>query len=188
MRRIPEFYARAADKFDGHVSAIADHQWDNDTPCSEWSVRDLLNHMVYENLWVPPLMEGQTVAEIGDRFEGDQLGNDPKKAWRDSLGAARTAITSPEALEGTVQLSRGETPAVQYAFELLIDMAVHGWDLARGIGADDRIYPDIAEFLYERLQPAEEMLAASGAFGTKVPVPDDADAQTKLLGLLGRKS
>ena len=70
-------YHRSVEFFADRVNAVKDDQWGDPTPCSEWTVRDLVNHMTYENLWTVPLMEGATIEEVGDRFEGDVLGEDP---------------------------------------------------------------------------------------------------------------
>jgi hypothetical protein len=63
---------------------------------------------------------------------------------------------------------------------------MHTWDLARGAGLDDRLDPDACADMVEGMEPMADVLAASGQYGPRVPVPDDADAQTRLLGLIGR--
>ena len=74
---------------------IADDQWANPTPDTEWTVRDLVEHLVGEQLWVPLLLGGATIEEVGDRFDGDNLGDDPKTAWSLAItgGAERLART-----------------------------------------------------------------------------------------------
>src|SRR5690606_38626638 len=94
-----ELRRRAADAFDRHVAAVRAEQWRAPTPCTEWDVRELVYHLVVEQLWVPPLMGGATVAEVGDRFDGDQLGDDPLATWRASRAAADAALAEPGALE-----------------------------------------------------------------------------------------
>jgi uncharacterized protein (TIGR03086 family) len=81
---VRKLHERAIRSFGARVQQIKDDQWDAATPCSEWDVRALLNHIVGENRWMPPLLEGRTIEEVGDRFEGDLLGDDPKHAWEDS--------------------------------------------------------------------------------------------------------
>ena len=48
------------------VAQIMDDQWELPTPCTEWDVRALLNHIVYGNRWVVPIMAGKTIEEVGD--------------------------------------------------------------------------------------------------------------------------
>lgn len=183
-----DLYRRSLQEFDARVQLIKDDQWDNPTPCTEWSVRDLVNHIVYEDRWTPPLMEGQTIEQVGDKFDGDLLGSDPKGAWNDASGAALASVEAKGALDRTVHLSFGDTPASEYVKQLFNDHVIHAWDLARGIGADDELDVELVDALYSWAKDQEELLRASGAFGDHVPVPDGADTQTKLLAVMGRRS
>ena len=74
-----ELHRRAVEEFDARVRAVGDDQWELPTPCADWNVRQLVNHLVYENRWTVPLMEGSTIAEVGDRYEGDLLGDAPRR-------------------------------------------------------------------------------------------------------------
>ncbi len=150
-------------------------------------MRTLLNHLVNEQLWTPALPGGATVAEVGDRFDGDLLGDDPAAAWTASFAAAHEAIARAD-FGGTVHVSWGEISMQMYVGQILTDLAVHGWDLARAIGADDTIDREVAEALLPNLEQEKDSIAASGVFGTPVAVPADADTQTRLLALLGRRS
>ncbi len=85
---IPAMFGRAVVEFDIRVRQIGDHQWQAPTPDEDWSVRDLVNHLVGEDLWASPLLAGSTIAEVGDRFEGDVLGAEPKAAWTAASAAA----------------------------------------------------------------------------------------------------
>ena len=67
--------------FGSVVHRVGADQWSSPTPCTEWDVRALVNHLVYEQLWATPMLEGTTVDEAGDRFDGDLLGSDPVSAW-----------------------------------------------------------------------------------------------------------
>lgn len=181
-----DLYARALKQFGEKVHAVGGDQWANATPCSEWDVRALVNHLVNENLWVPPLLEGRTIEEVGDRFDGDQLGTDPGGAWEASADDALAAVADPAALRRTVHLSYGERPARDYVDEMFIDLVIHGWDLARGIGADEVIDREFVEILYARAAPMEDALKSYGVYGGKVTPPEGADAQTMLLAIFGR--
>jgi uncharacterized protein (TIGR03086 family) len=188
MSGLPNYFKRANGRFDELVQQVRDDQWTNQTPCTEWDVRALVRHIVYEDLWAPPLFEGQTIEQVGDRFEGDILGNDPKAAWEQASKAAVAAVEEDGAMERTVHLSWGDEKGEEYTSQLLLDHVVHGWDLARGIGADDRLDPQLVEECYARWKDRQEMVREAGVFGDQQAVENNADTQTKLLALLGRKA
>ena len=188
MTDLPDLFARAVAEFDARVHQIADDQWDLPTPCSEWNVRDLVNHLVYEDRWAPPLFEGRTIEEVGDRFDGDLLGETPKEEWEEASRAAVAAARSPGAMEKIVHLSFGDVPGEEYLRQLLNDHVIHAWDLARGIGADDQLDVQLVELLHGWAQPLEDVLKGSGLFGEKVEVDGNADTQTKLLAIMGRRA
>ncbi|MGW4379539.1 TIGR03086 family metal-binding protein [Kitasatospora sp. NPDC004531] len=179
-------HAWALDHFGRLVRAVPDDRWQAATPCTDWTVRQLVRHLTSEQLWVPDLLAGATVEEVGDRYDGDVLGGDPAAAWTAAADAARAAFAEPGALRRTVHLSYGRRRASGYAREMTVDAIVHGWDLAIGIGADARMDPAAAGFALDELAPQAGALEASGLFAAPVPVPADADAQTRLLGLVGR--
>lgn len=180
-----EMYRRSVEDFGQRVMTIGPGDWGQPTPCSEWSVRDLVRHLVYEELWAPPLLAGATIADIGDRFEGDILGDDPQVAWKEAAAGALAAATQ-ESLGRTVHLSFGDFPGREYLGQLTADHVIHAWDLARGTGGDERMAPDLVEFVYEFMAPQVEQWAAAGVFAAPVAVPEDADLQTRLLAMTGR--
>jgi uncharacterized protein (TIGR03086 family) len=181
-------HAEALASFGRRVRAVRADQWGATTPCTEWTVRDLVNHLTVEQLWVPPLLDGATLDQVGDRFDGDQLGDDPVGSWRRAATAAREAFTRPGALDRTVHLSLGPTSAVEYCGQMTMDAAVHTWDLARATSGDTRLAPELVAFSRREIEPYADALPASGMFDPPVNVPDDADEQTKLLAMLGRRS
>jgi uncharacterized protein (TIGR03086 family) len=184
---IPELYSRAIAEFDRRVQAIEPDQWESSTPCTEWNLRTLVNHVVYELKWTPPMLEGKSVEEIGDAFDGDLLGDDPKTAWKEASQGGISAVHAPGAMERTVQLSFGETSGREYVGELVADHFIHSWDVARAIGADDKLDPELVRFVYEGAKPIEDKLKSYGVFGDKIEPPADADLQTKLLAIFGRR-
>ncbi len=181
-----EMYRRSVEGFGQRVMAVGADDWDRPTPCSDWSVRDLVQHLVSEELWAPPLFEGRTIAEVGDRFEGDILGSDPQAAWK-AAAAAVIDAASPDVLDRTVHLSFGDVPGREYIGQLTTDHVIHAWDLARGTGGDDRLDPELVEFVHGFLAPQVDQWRAAGVFGPAVDVPADADLQTKLLAVTGRR-
>ncbi len=188
MSDLLDLYKRSHEEFDARVRLVADEQWGLPTPCTEWDVRTLVNHIVYEDRWTVPLIDGATLAEVGDRFERDLLGADPKAAWEDASKRAIAAVEEEGALQRTVNVSWGQIPAEEYVWQLLNDHAIHAWDLARAIGVDESLDPVLVEALYERARTREDEIRGSGVFGSKQQVDPDADRQTRLLALYGRRA
>jgi hypothetical protein len=77
---IPAMFRAAVAEFDARIRQVGDHQWQAATPDEDWAVRDLVSHVVSEDLWAPPLLAGSTIAEVGNRFDGDVLGADPDRS------------------------------------------------------------------------------------------------------------
>jgi uncharacterized protein (TIGR03086 family) len=98
-------HRRTVETWSDRVAAVAADQWDRPTPCTEWSVRDLVNHVTGEERWAVPLMQGRTIADVGDSLDGDLLGADPHAAARRAAGDAVTAVDQLLAPGGKVQLS-----------------------------------------------------------------------------------
>ena len=183
---MPELHQRAVEEFGRYVTHIRETQWDDPTPCDEWSVRDLVNHVIGENAWTAPLFAGQTIEEVGDRFEGDLLGVDHGVAWSTYAAQAIAAVHEPGAMDRIVHLSFGDFPGRDYAMQLAADMVIHSWDLARSIGADEELEPDLVEALAAWFPSVAQGYRDAGAVAPPPAVPDGADAQTRLLADFGR--
>lgn len=190
QRELQDF-ANAQDKFGDVVAQIRRDQWNNQTPCTDWDVRTLVNHLVGEQCWAEPMLAGRTIADVGDSLDGDLLGHDPLASWTASAENARDAFSAPGALEGTIHSSMGDTDRHQYLNEMTLDLIVHRWDLGRGIGDEQRFDPNELARLrgsVEQLSAMADQLVAAGVFAEAVPVADDANEQTRLLAKLGRRA
>lgn len=188
MAEITDLFRRALASFDVRVHAIRDDQWRLPTPDAEWDVRALLNHGVYEVSWAPETLGGRTIAEVGDRFEGDLLGDDPKGAWSAARDHVLAAIDDPGIELVTVELSRGAAPAGEYLTELACDLTIHAWDLARAISAPEALDPELVDFALNYFAENADMWRTAGVLGVELPVTDDVDNQSRLLALTGREA
>ncbi|MEW2392076.1 TIGR03086 family metal-binding protein [Streptomyces venezuelae] len=187
-RTLLERHGEALDLFTDRVHAVRADQWDDPTPCTDWTVHDLVNHLASEQLWVPPLLrDGATTESVGDAFDGDMLGPDPLASWDTASAAARAAFREEGALDRTVHLSFGDASAPFYAGQMITDLVVHAWDLSRAIGADEALPEALVAFALSEVEPYAAELEKSGLFAPAVEPPADADEQTKLLNLLGRE-
>jgi len=169
------------------VARVSDDQWSMPTPCSDWNVRDVVNHLVAENWWAVELVGGATIEEVGSKLDGDQLGDDPLKAYERSAQAAAQAFEEPGALDAPCGVSYGPVPGSVFAEHRFLDALIHGWDLAVATGQDPTLDPALVEACWNAVSPQAEMLRASGVFGSEVVVPDTAGTQTRLLAVLGRR-
>jgi uncharacterized protein (TIGR03086 family) len=176
-------YRVAADGFAARVRRIGD-RWEAPTPCAGWDVRALVRHVVEEELWAPPLLAGSTIDEVGDRFAGDLLADDPVGSFERANAAALAAVD--EAPDRDVHLSFGDVPRAEYTRQLAADHLVHAWDLARALGEDDTLDAEAVAAVREWFGSMEEAYRGAGVIGARVPVPADADPQTVLLAMFGR--
>jgi len=182
---VRDHHRRAVDHLSELVRATPPAAWRQPTPCDDWNVRDLVNHVVGENLWAPPLLAGKTIVDVGDRFDGDLVGDDPVGAWGRSVPETLDAAASTD-LDATVHLSFGDFPAAEYLWQLTTDAVVHGWDLARATGQDETIDPDLAAACLAWFGPNEDAYRGAGAIGPAVAVAEGADPATELVARFGR--
>jgi uncharacterized protein (TIGR03086 family) len=170
-------YEEAATGFTARLNAVTDDQWTNPTPCTDWDVRQLVDHVLAIQRQIP---EGLGVPVADD-------GADRQATWKAVRDATRTALREPGVLERTMQGVGGEVPVEMALIPRLSDLHVHTWDLARATGGDERLSPEVAAIVLERLKPNDEALRKSGSFGPKVDPPPGADVQVELLCFLGRR-
>ena len=86
MADLVALFTRSMERFVDRVSQVDAGQWSMPTPCTEWDVRALVNHVTYEQLWAPHLLAGETVEQVGDRYDGDVLGAEPLATTRTATG------------------------------------------------------------------------------------------------------
>ena len=177
-------YHRCVEYFADRVNAVGEDQWGDPTPCADWTVRDLVNHVTGEDLWTVPLMGGATLAEVGERFDGDVLGDDPIRSALEAAHAAVAAVADELPRGGTVQLSFGETPKEEYAMQLAADHLVHGWDLAAATGGDVRMDPHLVAGIGGWFADREELYRGGGVVSACRPLT--GDPRHDLLARFGR--
>lgn len=182
-----EAFQKACEIASTNISHIKPAQWENPTPCSEWNLRQLVRHMVYEVLWVPDMLEGKTVKGVGNTYEGEILGRNPKKAWATASAKALEAVKSPNAMRRIVHLSYGEVRGLHYCSEIASDIFIHAWDVAKATDVDTTLDADMVPFVYGFMAPRAEEMRSSGLFGeVPVEVSIKTEFPARLLALYGR--
>lgn len=176
-------HRRTVDYWESVLAGVRDDQWTVATPCVDWNVRDLVNHVVGEELWAVPLIHGSTIAEVGDRFDGDVLGEDPVAVGHQAATQA-TAVLDEVKPGLKVHLSYGDEDLEEYLRQLAADHLIHGWDLAVATGGQSRLDPELVAEVATWFADREENLRAAGLIGP--PLEPTGDPQTDLLAAYGR--
>jgi uncharacterized protein (TIGR03086 family) len=184
---LPEMHAAALATTRGFVAGVQRDQWEDPTPCDDWDVRVLVNHIVSGNWWAAELGAGKTIEEVGNRLDGDVMAEDPTGTYDASAAAAAAVFRAPGALERPCAVSYGPVPGEIYCGHRLLDVLIHGWDVAKATGQDTTLPPDLVEACIEVVEPQAELLAGSGMFATGVAADASSDRQTYLLAILGRR-
>lgn len=181
MTEAQDSYRRASKGFAAALSAVKPGQWDAQSPCEQWKARDVVAHVVAGHRSVIAGVRGGEVAPLG-------AGEDPKRAWEDASRTVDEIAGDPESLAKEIDGPTGKTPASQIIGQFVtMDLLVHTWDLARTVGADDRLDEDLVRRAYEVMKPMDAMIRQPGVFGPRVEPPPGADLQTEFLCFLGRR-
>lgn len=181
-----ELYHRSADGWRTRLEAVPASMWNAPTPCDDWTVRDLVNHVSYEQRWIPPLLAGATVEEVGDRFEGDLLGSHPKVVALDVVQKAQAAVPSTITPGTVVHSASGDVPTDEYLRQHAADYLVHSWDLAAGAGLDRGLDPELVAAVATWFVPYEEQYRKMGLTAVR-PSKEAETPQGQLLGAFGRE-
>ncbi|MCU0268248.1 MAG: TIGR03086 family metal-binding protein [Acidimicrobiales bacterium] len=184
-----EALRRATAEFDRRLSSVTDGQWDAPTPCDDWTVRQLVSHVVGGNAMAVELLGGASSEQALPFLGGLPLGDDPLATFRAGAEAQLAAFASPGALERTCHHPMGDLPGAEVAGFRVGDLTLHSWDLARAIGADEDLDAELVAAVYARLEPMAPMLDQVGVFGEgpSGAVGADAPLQRRLLDLAGRR-
>ncbi len=164
---------------------VGDEDMEKPTPCSEWDVHMLINHLVYETAWIEPLLEGKTITEVGDELEGDLLGGRPYEAWHRYAAEALHAASVVDR-NTTVHLSYGDKTAAEYMDEVAADIIIHAWDLAQALDVSFEIDDRTAQEVIDAAASILPMAKDSGLVGEAVKLSEKPSLQEKLLASYGR--
>jgi uncharacterized protein (TIGR03086 family) len=182
-----DLLTRANDGFTQRLALVRPEQWAGPTPCAAWDVRALVNHVVGANRRYTMLLHGATADEVDATRTADHLGDDPVASFLATAAELCAVIREPGAMARTTQHPAGERTGAQLLDMRLLDVAVHTWDLARAVGADETLHPDVVAFALTR-QDTFEAGRERGSFATPPgDKPPDFTTQARLLHLSGRQ-
>jgi uncharacterized protein (TIGR03086 family) len=167
-------YERAAFTAADMARQVTSEQQHLPTPCSEWDVAALLDHMAGGTVY---LLHAVGVGGDGSPWPHATAVNECLEVLR-RPGALEQKCASPAGFEWSVAEATAGTA---------MDQSIHTWDLAVAIGGDRRLDPELAEALVAMFLPQmPEIGRQAGLVGPEVSVPAGASAQDRLLGAMGR--
>ncbi|MCP3975037.1 MAG: TIGR03086 family protein, partial [bacterium] len=177
-------------EFESRLRQVATGDWTRSTPCSEWDVRGLVNHVLLGTRMSIQILAGMSVDEIISGLNDDLMTDtDPVKSFRALADDMVDGFSGPGGLDGNVDHPAGQFPRSVFVGFRVADAAVHAWDLATATGDDVGLNAELVQWLWDDAQPQREMLSASGMFGDSASgdVPEDAPLQLRYLDLMGRR-
>ncbi len=178
------------------VEQISEEQWSMVMPSTfamrqtdhDVTLRETINYHAYDDAWVPDMLAGRTMEEAGkDTFDGDLLGDDPKRSFAAIVDKACAAAETLDDPARTVHCSFGDYPAREYLWQINGFRGLRAHDIAQVTGADTRLPDDLVQALWEEIEPNAEEWRSIGVFGPAVEVPAGAPLQDRLLGITGRQ-
>ena len=187
MSGTPGALSAAMDIAGGVVEAVRPEQWASPTPCAEWSVRDVVQHLVSGQVMFARLLAGEPLEVVAPLRAADHLGDDPVGAYRRSCQVLLEAAAEPGVTERLVHVPMGTVPGAAAVHLRTVECLVHGWDLARATGRPFAVPHELAEaelaFSRKRLG---SLPPGRTPFGPPQPVAADAPPLDQLVALLGR--
>jgi uncharacterized protein (TIGR03086 family) len=178
-----EAFERAVVITEELVGSIGDEQFALPTPCSEWTVRGVLNHVLLGDLLCHAWINGATPP---DR-EMDHLGADPRSAVRQGLAETRRLVSEPGTLIRVIGTRMGEMPVAALIDRRVADLTAHLWDLAVALGKSTAYDPDLVAYAEAHYRGRLDGKPRTGPQLAEIqPVPPGATAADRLAGYLGR--
>ena len=183
MTHAAQEHRTVAGAFTDRVRQVRADAWDRPAPVEGWLARDVVRHLVE---WLPAFLEDGAGVDLPS---GPSVDDDPVAAWTVHCDGVQALLDDPGTADRVlVNPHLGEVPLDEAVDRFYTsDVFMHTWDLARATGLDEALDPTRCAVLLEGMLPMDEMLRASGQYGPRVEVADDADVQTRLLAFIGRR-
>jgi uncharacterized protein (TIGR03086 family) len=165
------------------VSGVKADQLSAPTPCSDFDVKALLNHL-FMGMHMLTTAAKSGKAEV---LEGDIVGPDPAKQYDEARAKLLEAIREPGVFDKNWEMPFAALPGQVMAGIAFWEHLAHGWDIAKATGQDATIPDDLAQEALDSVTPMDAMIRMPGVCGPKVDVPSDASITDRLVGFLGRQ-
>jgi uncharacterized protein (TIGR03086 family) len=179
---------RACASTDRIIEGVTPEHYDLATPCAEWNTRALLNHVLGTlALGAGLLGDAQPTVNMvpGGLPDGDLVGSDPAKAYRVGVDEL-LAAAGGNALTRAHATPLGDMPGVVLGGFTTLDIAVHGWDLARATGQQVDLDDDLADEVLAFARQTITDTTRAPRIGAEIAAGPGASATDRLVAFLGR--
>jgi uncharacterized protein (TIGR03086 family) len=168
------------------VDNVTPAEFAGPTPCDEWDVQALLNHVI---LWSSHSLErrahGESVAP--ELMERDfAAAPDFARAYRAQLDRALAAWADPAVWDRELDVMGAKTAAADVGALMIAEMVLHGWDLAAATGQDYAVSDRAAEAALGAVEANAELYRQYKGFADPVPTAAGAPILDRVLALSGR--
>ena len=164
------------------IGKVRPEQWSGPTPCTDWTVRRLVDHLIGMNRVFTALLDDQPPP----RRDAGHIEEDPVGAYRDSAATLQSAFEQPGVLQRTFSGPLGAASGAERLHIRLYDLLAHGWDLAKATGQPVELPEDAAEQAMAFVRTQLTDAARAGRFDPAQAIADDAPAIDRLAAFLGR--
>jgi hypothetical protein len=151
-------------------------------------LRQVLAHAAQDEAWIPDMLAGRTMDEVGrDAYDGDLLGDDPHGNIARIAERARAAAAQVTDRDAVVHCAYGDVPVWDFFWQLNVARTLAAHDIARLLGAESPVSEELARAMWEGTAPAADMWRSFGIYREELPIPDGASWRARYLALTGRK-
>jgi uncharacterized protein (TIGR03086 family) len=168
------------------LAGVGHEHWELATPCDEWDVRELVNHVLGGNVRYTMLLHGAAADQMAATRSIDHIGADALASFDRSAAEVMTAFEESGALEKTVHHPAGDRSGLDLLWLRVAEWTIHAWDLARAIGGDETLDPELVDTLLARLEEHGTGLESGGYFESAGAADPTNAPQTRLLLTVGR--
>jgi uncharacterized protein (TIGR03086 family) len=185
-----EALLQAEREFHSRLTLVSEGQWDDQSACDDWSVGDLVDHVIGGNVFTIAILGGAAAeAAVEAAIQGATMGETRRHAaYEESAGVMLERFAVDDALGQDYDHVAGTLSGFEVAALRAEDIALHAWDLASSIGVGEQLDPALVEFVWDRMSPRAHELAANGRYGsgTRGDLADGVTLQARLLDITGR--
>lgn len=182
---------RAHQEFATRVEMVGGAQWEHQSACDEWTVGDLVDHVIGGNVFTTKVLRGATAdaaMEAAVQVAESSVGN-RKAAYLATATEMLELFDSEYVADRVYHHASGDVTGQVVVALRTNDIALHAWDLAHSIGVAEDLDPKLVEMVWKNMSPYADDLAASGRFGTGASgdLGEEAPLQDRLLDISGRR-